>query len=109
MSATPDIMVTRSVREGGNHPLLHNERKVNKIKINDKRETNKNLVFFKELDIGEVYEDEEGIICIKTTYAKDCTEINCIAFQSGTCFTDHQDLNSKVVRIDAELVLKRYK
>lgn len=109
MSATPDTMAIRNVREGGNHPLLHNERKVNEMKINDKRETNKNLVFFKELDIGEVYEDEDGYICIKTSYANDCLENNCIAFQGGDWIIYHQDSDSKVVKVEAELVLRRNK
>lgn len=79
------------------------------MKINDKRETTKNRVFFRELDIGEVYEDEEGYTCIKTSCAKNCTEINCITCQKGTWFANHQLLDAKVVRVEAELVLKKNK
>lgn len=79
------------------------------MKLNDKRETVKNLVFFKELALGEVYEDEDGYICIKTSYANDCLENNCIALQGDNWETYHQDSNSKVVRIEAELVLRRNK
>jgi hypothetical protein len=80
------------------------------MKLNDKRETVENLVFFNQLDIGEVYEDEEGYICIKTSYADDCEGTNCIAIQDGGGWEAYrQSLYTKVVRIDAELVLRRYK
>lgn len=79
------------------------------MNINDKRETTKNLVSFAELDLGEVYEDEEGYICIKTTYADEGDENNCIAFLEGNWDAYHQDLHSKVVRIEAELILRRDK
>ena len=77
------------------------------MKINDQREIYNKSLCFKELDIGEVYEDENGYICIKTTYADDIDEINCIAFINGEWATYHQDLDSKVIRVYAELVLKR--
>lgn len=77
------------------------------MNVNDKRETTKNLVFFKELDLGEVYEDEEGYICIKTTYADVGGENNCIAFQNGDWNAYHQSLDTKVVRVEADLVLRR--
>ena len=79
------------------------------MKVTDKREVERNLVFFKQLDIGEVYEDEEGYICIKTSYADDCEEMNCIAIQGGGWEAYHQSLDTKVVRVDAELVLRRNK
>jgi hypothetical protein len=79
------------------------------MRLNDKREAEKNLVFFKQLSIGEVYEDEDGYVCIKTSFANDCEEMNCIAFQSDDWEAYHQDLDTKVVRIDAELVLRRNK
>ena len=75
--------------------------------INDKRETNKNLIFFKELNLGEVYEDEEGYVCIKTSYADDCEEINCLVFLNGDWEAEHQNLDTKVARVEAELVLRR--
>lgn len=79
------------------------------MKLNDKRETNRNLTSFKELYIGEVYEDEEGYICIKTSFAHDCEELNCIALQGNDWEAYHQALDTKVVRIEAELVLRRNK
>jgi hypothetical protein len=79
------------------------------MKLNDKREVNRNLISFKELYIGEVYEDEEGYICIKTSFAHDCEELNCIALQGDDWEAYHQSLDTKVVRIEAELILRRNK
>jgi hypothetical protein len=79
------------------------------MNISDKREVKKNTVLFKELDLGEVYEDEEGIICIKTSYADDCSENNCIAFQHCGWDAYHQYPDAKVVRVEADLVLRRNK
>lgn len=79
------------------------------MRLHDKREATKNLVLFSELATGEVYEDEEGFICIKTFPADDCTGINCLVAQGGKWLADHQEIDSKVVRIEAELILTRYK
>ena len=75
------------------------------MNVNDKRKITKNLVPFKELSIGEVQEDEDSYICIKTAYAG-CEENNCIALIDGDWEVEYQDLNSKVVRVEAELILK---
>ena len=77
------------------------------MNILDKRERVRNTVEFRDLDIGNVYEDEEGVICIKTSYADDGGENNCIAFQKGDWDAYHQDPCSKVVRIEADLNLRR--
>jgi hypothetical protein len=79
------------------------------MNISDKREVKKNTVLFRELDLGDVYEDEEGIICIKTSYTDDCSENNCIAFQHDDWDAYHQYPDAKVVRVEADLVLRRNK
>ena len=79
------------------------------MNINDKREPTKNLVSFAELDLGEVYEDNDGDICIKTSLYDKSDNNNCITFQKGEWFPYHHDFDLKVARVEAELVLKRNK
>ena len=75
--------------------------------VTDKREKVRNKILFRNLDIGDVYEDEEGLICIKTTHADEYNDPNCIAFQKGDWEAYHQDLNSEVVKIATDLILRR--
>ena len=77
------------------------------MNVNDKRQSTKNKVEFRELSLGSVYEDEEGIICIKTSYSDDHGEENCIAYKDYGWDAYHQNIHSKVVKIEADLKLRR--
>ena len=78
------------------------------MKLKDNREViTPKRPTFGDLKVGEVYEDEDGFICIKTSYSNP-TE-NCIALVGGKWCADHDEEEAIVQPIEAELILKEDK
>lgn len=64
--------------------------------INEKR--NQETITFKDLEIGDVYLDKDGIICLKTANEQG---MNSLAFD---CFVHYyEELNSPVTPLNSEL------
>jgi hypothetical protein len=87
------------------------EREVNKMNVYDKREIEKVTVSFNTLKVGEVYEDIEGNICIKTSNECpfDSTCGQCLAMISGEWGEGEESLDAPVVPLKADLILRGYK
>lgn len=79
------------------------------MNIDDKRELIEDQFIFGKLDIGEVYEDNDGNICIKTAFDDKFDEYNCITFEDGEWSAHHEQFDAKVIRIEADLILRRNK
>lgn len=74
--------------------------------VNDKRERIRKGTLFSEIDIGTVYEDKDGVICIKTSHADTSEQTNCIALIGKDWREDEQNLDDTVYPIVCELTLK---
>ena len=72
--------------------------------IKDTRTTN-NKANFADLPIGQVYEDEEGVVCIKTWDGD--TEDNCICFYDDKWWSHIESLTSKVTPLKTTLTIER--
>ena len=72
--------------------------------IKDTRAKN-NKVDFEDLPIGQVYEDTEGIVCIKTWYGD--TEDNCICYIDGKWESSLEGFTSKVIPLKTTLLIER--
>lgn len=75
--------------------------------VNDKREKIRKGELFSKLNIGAVYEDKDGIVCIKTSMADIREQCNCIAYVDDEWREDEQYLDDTVYPILCELTLKR--
>ena len=75
--------------------------------VNDKREKIRKGRLFSELDIGAVYEDKDGVVCIKTSMLDTSEQCNCIAYVGDEWREDEQCLDDTVYPIVCELILKR--
>jgi hypothetical protein len=75
------------------------------MNVNDKRVKHEANVFFDELKIGQVYEDRDGVLCIKTKDT-DC-EDNCICFVGGEWEANLESLTAKVMPLIATLEIER--
>ena len=72
--------------------------------IKDTRAKN-NQVNFEDLPIGQVYEDADGIICIKTYNNEN--ENNCICFISGEWEGHIEGVTTKVIPLKTTLLIER--
>lgn len=74
--------------------------------IKDKREKHGEC-YFSELGIGQVYQDKQGNICIKTSTEKyGEEEYNCIAFVCGEWGQHWEDPKASCVVLNATLLLE---
>lgn len=64
-----------------------------------------NAVNFEDLPIGQVYEDKEGIVCIKT-HDSEC-EDNCICFIRGEWEVNTEGATTKVIPLKTTLLIER--
>lgn len=72
--------------------------------IKDTR-TKNNLVSFEDLSVGQVYEDKDGIICIKTS--DEYTENNCISFVMGKWEMSVESSVAKTLPLKTTLLIER--
>ena len=72
--------------------------------INDKR-VMADLVEFSELKIGDVYEDRDGVICIKTH--EDDISHNCICLVCGEWEANLESLGAEVRPLKTCLEIER--
>lgn len=72
--------------------------------VNDKRVKHEANVFFEELEIGQVYEDKDGVICIKTS---DSTiGDNCICFMGEEWEASVESPATRVIPLVATLEIE---
>ena len=81
------------------------------LKVVDERKVAKTTVDFADLPIGAVYEDKEGIICIKVNH--ECSDSSSYG-QCLACINDDWELeeehhSSKVTPVSAKLTIMGYK
>ena len=75
------------------------------MNVNDKRVKHEANAFFEELEIGQVYEDRDGVICIKTS---DSTNgHNCICFVREEWETSLESLTAIVIPLIATLEIEK--
>ena len=72
--------------------------------INDKR-VKEQYVMFEELKVGDVYEDKEGFVCIKTH--EDDISHNCICFVNGEWEVNLEGLGAEVRPLKTCLEIER--
>ena len=72
--------------------------------IKDTRAKN-STVTFEKLSIGQVYEDAEGIICIKTNDIG--FDDNCISCVNGAWESGTETLSTKVIPLKTTLLIER--
>lgn len=72
--------------------------------VKDTRAKN-NKANFADLPIGSVYEDAEGIICIKTSDAE--YEDNCICFVRDGWEVNTEGVTTKVIPLKTTLLIER--
>ena len=71
---------------------------------------NKASVQLQYLDIGDVYEDDEGIVCIKTSDDyEDSPYGQCIAFINGVWEEEQEHRGNYVTPLEATITLYGYK
>jgi hypothetical protein len=75
------------------------------MKVNDKRVKQKPKAFFEDLPIGQVYEDRDGVLCIKTHDAE--CEDNCICFVNEKWEVNLESLAAEVVPLATTLEIER--
>lgn len=73
--------------------------------VNDKRVKHEANVFFEELEIGQVYEDRDGVLCIKTNNSDN--EDNCICFVGEEWEASLESLTARVIPLIATLEIER--
>ena len=73
--------------------------------VNDKRIKHEDNVFFEELEIGQVYEDKDGVLCVKTNASNN--KNNCICFVGEEWEVGSESLTSKVIPLIATLEIER--
>ena len=70
--------------------------------------TEKKTIFFEDLEIGDVYRDDEGFICIKINN-KDDGESNSLTYgwtEEGRWEPTFETYGTEVEPIEADLVIK---
>lgn len=72
--------------------------------INDKR-VKEQYVMFEELKVGDVYEDKEGFVCIKTH--EDDISHNCICFVGDEWEANLESLNVRVIPLQTCLEIEK--
>ena len=74
------------------------------MKVNDKRAIREEGVPFGDLDIGQVYEDRNGVLCIKTENSPYSN--NCICFGGEEWEPNHENLTQRVIPLTATLEIE---
>lgn len=74
--------------------------------VNDKRDK-RERVPFRDLEVGQVYEDRYGALCIKTAENDLNTDINCICFVHGIWESNVEGLDTVVTPLVATLEIER--
>lgn len=73
--------------------------------INDTR-TKSNTVIFNELQVGDVYQDEGGVICIKTSmHYKDGVPNMIYSVEDGEWETGYECRSGEVIKLNAEIII----
>ena len=75
------------------------------MKVNDKRVKHEANVFFEKLKIGQVYEDRDGVLCIKTSDS--INGYNCICFLGEDWKASFESLTARVIPLVATLEIER--
>lgn len=75
------------------------------MKVNDKRVKHEANAFFKDLEVGQVYEDRDGVLCIKTNNSDD--EGNCICFLGEEWEDSLESPTARVIPLVATLEIER--
>lgn len=75
------------------------------MNVNDKRMKDKSKISFEELDVGQVYEDKDGVLCIKTSLSE--IDDNCICFVNGNWEANLESLGSMIIPLTATLEIER--
>lgn len=74
--------------------------------INDKRKKHEYNVEFGELSIGDMYEDEDENLCIKTNELSNSTHSNCIAFIDDKWEAHYESYTAKVRYVKATIEIE---
>lgn len=74
------------------------------MEIVDKRDMPK-LVKFEDLDIGDVYKDEDSMVCIKISKQFKDGVPNTIYYRGEEWVTGYEYRSAEVVPLNAELVI----
>ena len=74
--------------------------------VNDKR-NRREKVPFEVLEVGQAYEDKEGVLCIKTAESDLSADINCICFIRGVWESNLEGLDTKVTPLVTTLEIER--
>ena len=75
------------------------------MNVNDKRVKHEEGVPFEELKIGQVYEDGDGVLCIKTS--NDACKDNCICFVNEKWDSNIESFAARVTPLVATLEINR--
>lgn len=77
------------------------------MKVNDKREK-RGIILFKELKVGQAYEDIDHILCIKTAENELDADVNCICFTNDGTWTSYLEiLDAEVTPLVTTLEIER--
>ena len=74
--------------------------------VNDKR-NRKGKIPFKDLEVGQAYEDRFGTLCIKTAENDLNADINCICFIDDKWESNQEGLNTEVSPLVTTLEIER--
>lgn len=74
--------------------------------VNDKR-NKREKVSFRDLEVGQAYEDEAGVLCIKTAENELSADNNCICFIRGIWKSNFEELYTKVTPLVTTLEIER--
>ena len=72
--------------------------------VKDKRVAREAGVPFGDLSIGQVYEDRDGVLCIKTENSPYSN--NCICFNAEGWECNHENLTQRVIPLTATLEIE---
>lgn len=76
------------------------------MNVNDKRDR-REKVSFEDLEVGQVYEDRFGTLCIKTIKNDAVTDTNCICFINRVWQSNQEWLDTEVTPLTATLEIER--
>jgi len=73
--------------------------------VNDKRKR-REKVPFKDLEVGQAYEDKFGTLCIKTAENELCADVNCICFVRDAWESNQEGFDTLVTPIVTTLEIE---
>lgn len=74
--------------------------------VNDKRNRWEGVPF-KDLEVGQAYEDKFGVLCIKTAENELNADINCICFVNGIWESNQEEFDTEVIPLVTTLEIER--